>query len=273
MGPRARDVLAAVTRDDVSNAAFPFGTCARDRSSRARRCARLRVTYVGELGWELHIPTEAAPAVYDALMAAGAPHGLVNAGYRAIEVAAAGKGLSRLGQRHRAGPHAARGRPRLGGEAESEHAVPRPRGDGAQRDKPLTRSALPASRSTIRRSCCWAARRSIATASASAGCRAAAGATRSASQYRLRLCAQRRGRERGLSDQRQLRAGGRHARACRRRSSSSRSTIRRWSGSRRSHRTASRPQVCHATSRARRVQPPVAQERQYIARATPIPRR
>ena len=45
----------------------------------------LRVTYVGELGWELHIPIEAAGAVYDALMEAGRPKGLVNAGYRAIE--------------------------------------------------------------------------------------------------------------------------------------------------------------------------------------------
>ena len=45
----------------------------------------LRVTYVGELGWELHIPVEFALTVYDALMAAGQPHGIANAGYRAIE--------------------------------------------------------------------------------------------------------------------------------------------------------------------------------------------
>ena len=45
----------------------------------------LRVTYVGELGWELHVPVEFALTVYDALMAAGQPHGLANAGYRAIE--------------------------------------------------------------------------------------------------------------------------------------------------------------------------------------------
>ena len=45
----------------------------------------LRVTYVGELGWELHIPTDFALTVYDALMEAGRAHGLENAGYRAIE--------------------------------------------------------------------------------------------------------------------------------------------------------------------------------------------
>src|SRR5581483_2935862 len=45
----------------------------------------LRVTYVGELGWELHVPMDRVAAVYDALIAAGKAHGIVNAGYRAIE--------------------------------------------------------------------------------------------------------------------------------------------------------------------------------------------
>src|SRR6185436_6237635 len=44
-----------------------------------------RVTYVGELGWELHLSVEYATTVYDTLMSAGAEHGLTNAGYRAIE--------------------------------------------------------------------------------------------------------------------------------------------------------------------------------------------
>ncbi|MFO1069106.1 MAG: FAD-dependent oxidoreductase [Geminicoccaceae bacterium] len=84
MGPRARDVLRAVTRDDVSNAAFPFGSC-RQITVAGTPLLALRVTYVGELGWELHIPTEAAAAVYEALMTAGAVHGIANCGYRAIE--------------------------------------------------------------------------------------------------------------------------------------------------------------------------------------------
>ncbi len=84
MGPRARDILSAVTRDDVSNAGFPFAS---HRVIGIAGCPvrALRVTYVGELGWELHLPVEYADTVYDALMQAGAAHGLVNAGYRAIE--------------------------------------------------------------------------------------------------------------------------------------------------------------------------------------------
>ena len=84
MGPKSRDVLAAVTDADVSNAAFPFGRW-REAMIAGAPVRALRVTYVGELGWELHIPVEAAIAVYDALMAAGRPYGIANAGYRAIE--------------------------------------------------------------------------------------------------------------------------------------------------------------------------------------------
>jgi sarcosine dehydrogenase len=84
MGPRARDVLSSLTRDDVSNAAFPFGTCRRLAVAGAPVLA-LRITYVGELGWELHTPAEFAATIYDALMEAGQPHGIANAGYRAIE--------------------------------------------------------------------------------------------------------------------------------------------------------------------------------------------
>ncbi|AXX97324.1 GcvT family protein [Profundibacter amoris] len=84
MGPRARDILQAVTRADVSNAGFPFGTT---KTIGIVGCPvlALRVTYVGELGWELHLPVEYATTVYAALMQAGAEHGLVNAGYRAID--------------------------------------------------------------------------------------------------------------------------------------------------------------------------------------------
>ena len=88
MGPRARDILTKVTDADVSNAAFPFGT-ARPITMSADgigvRVIALRVTYVGELGWELHIPIDAIGDVFDALMVAGAPLGLKPCGYRAIE--------------------------------------------------------------------------------------------------------------------------------------------------------------------------------------------
>ena len=84
MGPKARDVLQAVTDADMSNAAFPFGTW-REVMIAGTPVRALRVTYVGELGWELHLPVECAIAVYEALVAAGRPHGIANAGYRAIE--------------------------------------------------------------------------------------------------------------------------------------------------------------------------------------------
>ncbi len=84
MGPRAREILAAVVEEDVSDAAFRFGSVRRLSVAGAPVIA-LRITYVGELGWELHIPVEFAATVYDALTAAGQPFGLVDAGYRAIE--------------------------------------------------------------------------------------------------------------------------------------------------------------------------------------------
>jgi 4-methylaminobutanoate oxidase (formaldehyde-forming) len=84
MGPKSREILAKVTDADVSNAAFPFGTV-QEITVAGTPVRALRITYVGELGWELHIPTEAAGAVFDRLMEAGRPKGLVNAGYRAIE--------------------------------------------------------------------------------------------------------------------------------------------------------------------------------------------
>lgn len=84
MGPKARDVLARVTGADVSNAGFPFGHV-RELSIAGAVCRALRVTYVGELGWELHVPLAATGAVFDALMAAGAGDGIRPLGYRAIE--------------------------------------------------------------------------------------------------------------------------------------------------------------------------------------------
>jgi len=83
-GPRARDILAAVADADVSNAAFPYMTAKEIRIGFAPVLA-LRVTYVGELGWELHMPVEYAQHVYELLWEAGKAHGLVDAGHRAID--------------------------------------------------------------------------------------------------------------------------------------------------------------------------------------------
>lgn len=91
MGPNARQILAAVTREDLSNSAFPFGT-AQSIGIAGAPVMALRVTYVGELGYELHFPVEYATGVYAALHQAGQAHGLRNAGYRAIETLRLEKG-------------------------------------------------------------------------------------------------------------------------------------------------------------------------------------
>ena len=84
MGPNSRELLSRVTRDDLSNDGFPFGTV-REIGTAGAPLMALRVTYVGELGWELHIPTEYVVNVYEALMDKGADLGVHPAGYRAIE--------------------------------------------------------------------------------------------------------------------------------------------------------------------------------------------
>ncbi|MCK0101434.1 FAD-dependent oxidoreductase [Pseudohalocynthiibacter sp. F2068] len=83
-GPLSRDVLARASEDDVSNDAFPFGT-ARDITIGAAPVRAVRIGFVGELGWELHIPTEYAAHVYDTLWDAGKSDGIRDVGYRAID--------------------------------------------------------------------------------------------------------------------------------------------------------------------------------------------
>ncbi|HEU4350523.1 MAG TPA: FAD-dependent oxidoreductase [Burkholderiales bacterium] len=83
-GPRSRDLLSRVTEDEVSNEAFQYLAAREIRVGYAPVLA-LRVTYAGELGWELHVPSEYALHVYDALWNAGQDLGVVNAGYRALD--------------------------------------------------------------------------------------------------------------------------------------------------------------------------------------------
>jgi 4-methylaminobutanoate oxidase (formaldehyde-forming) len=79
MGPRARDLLQSLTDSDLSHDAFSFGTV---RQIEVGGCPVLaaRITYVGELGWELHIPADQTAEVFDRLVAAGEPFGLTLAG-------------------------------------------------------------------------------------------------------------------------------------------------------------------------------------------------
>ncbi|TIO12371.1 MAG: FAD-dependent oxidoreductase [Mesorhizobium sp.] len=83
-GPKSRDILSGVTDADLSNEAFPFATSQEIDLGYARVIAN-RLTYIGELGWELHIPTEMSQHVFDMLWDAGREHNLKPAGYHALE--------------------------------------------------------------------------------------------------------------------------------------------------------------------------------------------
>ena len=78
-GPRARDILAGVTSDDISNEGFKFGTC-RTVEIDTLRVLASRISYVGDLGWELYIPMDQGLKLWDLLWEAGKPHGLAPCG-------------------------------------------------------------------------------------------------------------------------------------------------------------------------------------------------
>jgi len=78
-GPRARAIVASVTSDDVSNEAFKFGTC-RTIEVDTLRVLASRISYVGDLGWELYIPMDQGLKLWDLLWEAGKPHGLAPCG-------------------------------------------------------------------------------------------------------------------------------------------------------------------------------------------------
>ena len=83
-GPRARDILQPLTESDLANDAFPYLSAA-EINVGAVPCLAVRVTFVGELGWELYCPTEYAAALWTNLWSEGESRGLVAGGYRAIE--------------------------------------------------------------------------------------------------------------------------------------------------------------------------------------------
>jgi heterotetrameric sarcosine oxidase gamma subunit len=83
MGPNARRLLQPLTDTDLSNAAFPFGTAQEIELGMGMARAH-RVTYVGELGWELYVPTDMARVVFDTIMATGPAHDLKLAGLHAL---------------------------------------------------------------------------------------------------------------------------------------------------------------------------------------------
>ena len=84
MGPKARDLLQDASPDDLSNAGFPFGT-AREIEIGMGLARAHRISYVGELGWELYVSTDQAAHVFETLTEAGAGHGLKLCGLHALD--------------------------------------------------------------------------------------------------------------------------------------------------------------------------------------------
>ncbi|HET7727859.1 MAG TPA: aminomethyltransferase family protein, partial [Candidatus Limnocylindrales bacterium] len=83
-GPRARDILGGATSADVSDGALPLRS-ARELEVGGARVLAQRISYAGELGWELYAPRDRAIHAWDAIAAAGRPHGLAPVGYRALD--------------------------------------------------------------------------------------------------------------------------------------------------------------------------------------------
>jgi 4-methylaminobutanoate oxidase (formaldehyde-forming) len=97
MGPRSRDLLATLTTADLSDDAFGFST-SRLISLGYATVRATRITYVGELGWELYVPAEFAVGVYEDLMTAGAEFGVARGDYYAIESLRLEKGYRAFGR-------------------------------------------------------------------------------------------------------------------------------------------------------------------------------
>ncbi|PRC42365.1 FAD-dependent oxidoreductase, partial [Mycobacterium sp. ITM-2017-0098] len=97
MGPRSRDLLSVLTDADLSDDAFPFGT-SRPITLGYASVRATRITYVGELGWELYVPAEFAVGVYEDLLAAGQRYGIARGGYYAIESLRLEKGYRAFGR-------------------------------------------------------------------------------------------------------------------------------------------------------------------------------
>jgi 4-methylaminobutanoate oxidase (formaldehyde-forming) len=96
MGPNARALLQPLTRTDLSNPGFPFAT-ARDIEIGMTIARAHRITYVGELGWELYMPAEMARHVFDAIMAVGVDHGLLLCGMHVLDGCRLEKGFRHFG--------------------------------------------------------------------------------------------------------------------------------------------------------------------------------
>jgi dimethylglycine dehydrogenase len=96
-GPRSREVLAANTGAGLDNAAFPWMRV-RQIDIAGHPAWAMRLSYAGELGWEIHAPAESLPAIYDALWASGEPHGIADYGSFAMNAMRMEKGFKGAGE-------------------------------------------------------------------------------------------------------------------------------------------------------------------------------
>jgi heterotetrameric sarcosine oxidase gamma subunit len=138
MGPSSRALLSRLTEADLSNAAFPY-LASREIWLASARVRASRVTYVGELGWELYVPAEFAVGVYDAVVAAGEDLGLRHAGYHALDSLRIEKAYRHWG--HDIGPEDTPLQAGLGFAVRLDKAAPFIGRDAllAQRERPLSR--------------------------------------------------------------------------------------------------------------------------------------
>ena len=167
-GPRARDILAPLTRDDVSDGAFPYLT-AREISVGSVPLLALRVTYVGELGWELYAPTEYGRSLWSTLWEAGRG---ARDGRRRLSGdrrAAAREGLPGLVERHHCRRDAIRGGSRVRRRARQGASHRWHMTRSSRRRPPARASACAALSSTTRSTCASATSRSGSRARSSAG--------------------------------------------------------------------------------------------------------
>ncbi|MFN4159777.1 MAG: FAD-dependent oxidoreductase [Gemmobacter sp.] len=130
MGPRTREVMAGISPDDFGNDAFPFGT-AREIEAGLGLARAHRVSYVGELGWELYVPADQAAHVFEALLEAGAPAGMRLAGLHALDTCRIEKAFRHWGHDITDEDHAL--------EAGLGHAVATRKGDFIGREAVIAR--------------------------------------------------------------------------------------------------------------------------------------
>ena len=128
MGPQSRALLGGLSSDDFSAEAFPFGD-SREVDLGGLTVRATRLTYVGELGWELYVPSEMAVAAFERLTDPGNAVAPKLAGLLRDRVAAAGEGVPGVRPRTRPGHHAGRGRTVVRVQARHEH----PRSAAARR--------------------------------------------------------------------------------------------------------------------------------------------